>query len=355
MTTELHQKLAQRIAADGPMPISDFMAEAVATYYRRPQVFGRHGDFVTAPEISQIFGELVGVWIAVNWMAAGSPCPFALVECGPGRGTLMQDALRATAKIPGFHDALQLHLIETSPRLRQTQAETLHRYAPVWHTDLSTLPELPLYVIANEFLDALPIQQYQFVGDAWRERCVGLTDGKLEFQSGVVTSPPRDLLHSLAPPSDGDFLEHSPAVDRFITDLSVRLVRQGGTALFFDYGYTEPAYGDTLQAMSQHAYADVLSSAGNADLTAHVNFHRIKQVAQAVNATVHGPATQGDWLASMGLEARLSSLYRTASAEQQTSLVSGARRLVDPQAMGRLFKTIAISTNATYQPEGFCK
>jgi len=345
--------ITQNIQNHGPVSVRDFMAEASAAYYQRPKVFGREGDFITAPEISQVFGELIGLWVAIHWMSTGQPKHIHLVECGPGRGTLMADALRATQGIPDFHHSIAIHLIETSATLRKTQSETLHGSPVTWHETLETIPTGPMYVIGNEFLDALPIDQFQYQDQHWHHRHVFAQNGGLEFSLGPLTTPPHHLLKDLRSPADGDILECNLQSEVFISDLSKRIATQGGAGLFFDYGYNAPNYGETLQAVSQHAYVETLSSPGEVDLTAHVNFGRICDVATKAGAKAYGPVPQGTWLARMGLEQRIESLQASASPEQIKTLRKGVQRLVDPQSMGRLFKTIAICHPQSHPPEGF--
>ncbi len=341
-----------RIRTEGPIPLADFMAEAVAAYYRRPRVFGADGDFITAPEVSQIFGELIGLWLALRWVAMDRPRRFILAECGPGRGTLIADALRATAAIPDFLDAADLHLVETSPALRKAQKVALRGRAATWHDTPSSLPTGPLLLIANEFLDALPIRQSIFRNGVWRECQVGLDDADFVFIDGPPSAPPT-APRKLPPPAEGEVWEDSPATDAFIATIATRIAGNGGGALFFDYGHGESGYGDTLQAVSRHRFVSPLARPGEVDLTAHVDFARATRIASAHGATAFGPVTQGRWLTAMGLNERLNALLSRASPPQAAALASGARRLADPRAMGRLFKALAILPPEPMAPEGF--
>jgi len=354
MSTALAAELATRIATEGPLPLDAFMAAAVSAYYRREQVFGAGGDFVTAPEVSQVFGELVGLWCAVRWLDDGRPARAVLAECGPGRGTLIADALRATRTVPGFHDAIELHLIETSPTLRKLQAEALQGTPAQWHDDLAGLPgDAPIYLVANEFLDALPVRQFVRRGDAWRERRVGRKGDAFVLVDGPDAAPPPDLLADLPAPIDGDVLEHRPAADAFARDLAARLRAQGGAALIVDYGPARGDYGDSLQAVAKHAYAAPLAEPGSADLTAHLDFGRLASVARAAGVATFGPAHQGHWLLAMGIRERTAQLVVNATPTQAAALLSGTSRLCETPAMGRLFKVLALLPEGAKAPAGF--
>jgi NADH dehydrogenase [ubiquinone] 1 alpha subcomplex assembly factor 7 len=354
MTPPLADDVKGRIGAAGPLPLDAFMGLAAEAYYRRARVFGASGDFITAPEISQVFGELVGLWCALRWLADGSPSRAILAECGPGRGTLIADALRATRAVPGFHAAIALHLIETSPTLRSLQAEALGGFPARWHDRLADLPtDAPIYLVANEFLDALPIRQFVRRGAAWRERQVGLDGDRLVLVDGPDASPPPDLLADLPDPVDGGILEHRPAADAFARDLATRLVAQGGAALILDYGPAHSGYGGSLQAVARHAYADPLAEPGEADLTAHLDFGRLAAVARSAGLAAFGPAHQGHWLLAMGVRERTAQLAANATPAQAALLASGAARLCETPAMGRLFKVLALLPGRPETPEGF--
>jgi NADH dehydrogenase [ubiquinone] 1 alpha subcomplex assembly factor 7 len=346
-------RLLARIRAEGPVPLPDFMAEAVAAYYRRPRVFGADGDFVTSPEICQIFGELIGIWFAVRWHAEGRPSRFRLVECGPGRGTLIADALRAAATVPGFAAAIDLHLVETSPTLRAAQAKALAEFPATWHDEIESLPAGPIHLIANEFLDALPVEQFVFRSGDWRERRVDARGREFVFVDGPEAAPPADLLAALPPPREGEILERAPAAEAFVATVARRIATEGGAALFFDYGPAESGFGDTVQAVSRHRFAPPLAAPGEVDLTAHVDFAHLANRALAEGAAAFGPADQGVWLVALGLPTRLAVLLRQATPEQTEALVSATRRLIEPQAMGRLFKALAILPAGADAPEGF--
>jgi SAM-dependent MidA family methyltransferase len=349
--TPLGQSLAARIRASGPLTVAEFMAEALMHptfgYYATRDPFGVTGDFITAPEISQMFGELLGLCLAQAWQDQGSPDGVVLAELGPGRGTLMADMLRATTRVPGFHAALSVHLVETSPTLRALQATRVPGAA--WHHDISTLPEGPLWLVANEFLDALPIRQFVRAGQMWRERTVGLVDGRLAY--GLAPPLPADVLaHRLTDTRQGDLVEVCPALSPIVGEVGRRVATFGGMALFVDYGDWRSA-GETLQAVKGHAYADPLEAPGEADLTAHVDFEAI--VRAAPPAQVTAMVTQGDLLLSLGIEARAAVLSRKLTGEALKSHLAALHRLTDPAQMGHLFKAMGLYPPGAPPPPGF--
>jgi NADH dehydrogenase [ubiquinone] 1 alpha subcomplex assembly factor 7 len=317
-----------------------FMARANAAYYAGRNPFA---DFTTAPEIAQAFGEVLGLWAASQWLAMGSPDPVLLVEAGPGRGTLMADALRAIGKAaPGLARALRLHLIETSPRLRALTAERLPGAA--WHEDLATLPAGPMLLLANEFLDALPIRQFVRRGTGWAERFV--REGAF---AEVAAEPPLKLPAACA---DGDVAELGETARGWTGAVARRIVAEGGAALIVDYGPAESAPGDSLQAVRDGKPADPLADPGSADLTAHVDFAALAAVARGAGAAVFGPQPQGKFLASIGLYQRTDALAR-ANPGRAAALIAAAQRLCEPHLMGRLFKALAICHPALPAPDGF--
>ncbi|GBQ61275.1 class I SAM-dependent methyltransferase [Komagataeibacter swingsii] len=327
--------------------LDHFMARANAAYYAGCDPFV---DFITAPEISQVFGELLGAWVAVVWGLLGRPDPFMLVEAGPGRGTLMADAQRLLRRVaPACHGAMRVHLIETSPRLRDVQAHALHDATamPVrWHDDLRGVPDGPMVLLANEFLDALPIRQFVRRGQGWEERFVhdgAFTHAACDFPAG---HPAR-----LRPVPEGRVLETcQPALD-FIHALGTRLLRWPGAALLIDYGYDAPAWGDSLQALRDGRPADPLLDAGRADLTAHVDFRAIADQAPR-GVAVWGSVTQGDFLSALGLAARVEQLARAAPA-QADEIRAAAMRLAAPERMGRLFRVMGLSSGLAGDLPGF--
>lgn len=345
-----------------------FMARANAAYYATHDPFA---DFTTGPEISQVFGELLGLWAAVAWQLAGCPRPVMLVEAGPGRGTLMADALRAIARAaPGFHAALSVHLIETSPRLRALQAARVP--GAVWHDGLETLPDAALLMLANEFLDALPIRQFVRHGTAWAERYVmedrsrpdcgagtpadgnGGTAARLFWHERALADPPP---FSLADRDGGNgpplIVETCEPARRFVADLSVRLARRPGAALLLDYGAEHRGAGDSLQAIARGRPASPLSPPGTADLTAHVDFATLADTARHNGAATLGPIPQGVFLARLGLFQRTGRLAEGQPPHRAVALVDAAQRLAEPDRMGRLFKAMAICSSRTCVLPGF--
>lgn len=340
------EALLQRIAREGSVPVTDYMQAATAQYYARGAVFGLEGDFITAPEISQTFGELIGLWCAVAWQNMGAPASFQLVECGPGRGTLMKDALRAAARVPGFTAAAQIHLVEQSPALKDKQRAALADHAVTWHDVIATVPAGPTILIANEFLDALPIRQFEMTAHGWLERHVATdASGQLSFilKSGAPASAPT------AKPSD--IFETSPAIAAFIVDISARISRDGGAALLIDYGHGTISLGDTLQAVKRHKPCGVFETPGEADLTAHVDFAAVRAAAAGVKAW--GPVLQGTWLSRLGIKIRGLQLAKSKDAGTSQAIESGIRRLTEANAMGALFKVIALTHPSLATPEGF--
>jgi len=333
-----------------PERLDAFMARAAAAYYARGSAFGRAGDFTTAPEIAQAFGECLGLWAAVVWESLGRPAPVLLVELGPGRGTLMADALRAAAAMaPGFHSVAAVHLVETSPSLRETQHTRLGGAVTAWHDTISTLPPGPAIILANEFLDALPIRQFVRRGDAWRERYVA--EGAF-VELDPIAPPP--LLDS-AP--DGAIAEHGEARDALAAKLAARIASQGGAALFLDYGPAESGLGDTLQAVAGHRVADPLAPSGSVDLTAHVDFAAVAAAARAAGAAVHGPLPQGVFLQRLGFATRSAILAAAATGagrpDQARLVLAAADRLLAPEGMGRLFKALCLCHPRVPPPPGF--
>ena len=357
--TALADLIVRRIRATGPLTIAEFMTETLQHprlgYYATRDPFGAAGDFITAPEVSQAFGELIGLWCADVWTLMGRPDSVLLVELGPGRGTLMADALRVLAVVPDFRRALRLHLVETSPALRARQAKALADATPIWHERLDQVPAGPLLLIANEFLDALPIRQFERRGASWHERRVGLApDGNtLAFVLDPTPSAAALISPRFATASDGSVVEIRPAAVRLAGDIAERLTADGGAALVIDYGHAESACGETLQAVRQHRYHPVLEAAGSADLTAHVDFESFADAARTAGAKICGPATQGGFLRSLGIELRARQLLAKASPEASATIQSGVHRLIDDGEMGTLFKVLALVDPTLPTPAGF--
>jgi NADH dehydrogenase [ubiquinone] 1 alpha subcomplex assembly factor 7 len=327
-------------APEGAERLDHFMARAAAAYYAARDPFQ---DFATSPEISQAFGECLGLWAAVTWQAMGRPDPVLLVECGPGRGSLMADALRAIAEMmPDFRAALQVHLVETSPRLRQAQAARLGGAVAAWHADVASLPEAPMIILANEFLDALPIRQFIRRGASWCERFV--------MNGGFIEQPSDVALPEDAP--EGAVCEVNQAALGFAAWLGARLARHGGAGLLIDYGAAGSAFGDSLQAMRGGAPVDPLSTPGEVDITAHVDFAAFAEAARAAGAITHGPLPQGVFLQRLGFMTRAAMLARLDPQRAQAQLAA-AHRLTAPEAMGRLFKALVLCDSSLPIPAGF--
>jgi len=347
------QAINQRIARDGHITVADFMALALETYYGRGVVFGRDGDFITAPEISQTFGEIIGLWCAVTWQQMGAPAGFQFIECGPGRGTLMADALRAAGAVPGFVKAAKIHLIERSRSLRSRQKQALEPYAIIWHDDLARVPNGPQIIIGNEFLDALPVRQFQRTSDGWAERVI-IQDaqGRLTFSTVPANNVPIPIPIA-ANAEIGAIYEHSDDITTLTKQIAQRLMRDTGAALFIDYGHSTSALGETLQAVKQHRYHDVLTALGEADITAHVDFGHVRTVAKHAGTAVFGPVEQGIWLRQLGISVRQMQLARDKPADVARNIEQGVRRLTDPHGMGVLFKVIALAHPSLGNLEGF--
>jgi NADH dehydrogenase [ubiquinone] 1 alpha subcomplex assembly factor 7 len=349
--------LAQRIRDAGPLGIDEYMAAALADpehgYYATRDPLGAAGDFVTAPEVSQLFGELVGLWCIDNWVRMGRPDPVILAELGPGRGTLMADLLRASRIAPDFRGALRLHLVERNPVLRAKQAAALNEAGPRWHESIDTLPEGPLLLVGNEFLDALPIRQLVRRSDGWHERRVALgQDGALAFTLAATPEAGAAIPPALSGAAPGSLCEIRPAATALAGSLGARLSRQGGVALFIDYGHATSACGDTLQAVKGHRRHDVLADPGTADLTAHVDFAAFAAAAAAAGARAWGPVTQGAFLVALGLATRAAALKQRATPAQAAALDAACRRLIEPEEMGTLFKVLALAHPALAAPAG---
>jgi NADH dehydrogenase [ubiquinone] 1 alpha subcomplex assembly factor 7 len=357
----LASRLRDRIVREGSISVHDYMEACLgdrqAGYYTAREPIGEAGDFITAPEISQVFGELIGVWCVAVWQAMGAPSSVIVAELGPGRGTLMADALRAWRSAPEFLARVSAALIETSPALEAAQRETLHASpAPRdWYAALEDVPRGPLILIANEFIDALPLRQFVRQGGEWRERTVTITErGALGFGTGAPAK--RNAL----PPwigkvdaAEGAIVETRPAAAKLIATLASRAKDAPVAALIADYGPARSGAGDTLQAVRRHRFADPLAAQGETDLTAHVDFAALAETARAAGLAAFGPMPQGQFLLKLGLEARLDRLSRDATPEQRDAIVSGAARLADPRQMGALFKMLALQSSGLAPPPPF--
>ena len=339
--TPLGQRIAAMIAANGPLSIADYMALCLFDpqhgYYTTRDPFGTQGDFTTAPEISQMFGELCAAWLAHGWQLMGSPSDAVVVEIGPGRATLSLDMAR-TLRVIAPRLTRTIHLVEASPRLREVQRRRLESAMidGVWHDTVTTLPDAPLLIVANELFDAIPARQFVALGHRWMERCIVLRDGKLGFGTGLATLPTQRA----AP--NGTVRETAPAREALMSQIAARIVKNDGLFLTFDYGH-EGGDGDTLQAVRQHMPVDPLAAPGEADLTTHVDFAALGLAARNAGAHVLGPMDQGELLLALGLLERAGALGSGRDEEQQSHLHDAVERLAAPGQMGRLFKAMAVS------------
>lgn len=340
--TPLADVFRRLIRTTGPISLAHFMAESNARYYASRDPLGAEGDFVTAPEISQMFGELAGLWLADLWQRAGVPADACYVELGLGRGTLAADGLRAMA-MAGLRPAV--HFIETSPVLRKAQKARVP--GAQWHDDMSTLPDdAPLLIVANEFFDALPVRQLVASDKGWHELMVGHRDGRFERVAGPLVPAPIERAEG------GIVVETSPASVSVMRELARRLVEQGGAALIVDYGHALGGVGDTLQAVERHGFADPWEHPGARDLTAHVDFGALRQAAEGQGAHAFGPTTQGEWLGLLGIDLRAARLAK-AAPERAAEIEQARLRLTAADAMGTLFKAMALTAPSWPHPEAF--
>ncbi len=348
--TPLETLLIRRITATGPITLADYMADCLLHpehgYYTTRPPFGAEGDFTTAPEISQMFGELVGLALAQSWLDQGAPA-FTLAEIGPGRGTLMADILRATRGVPGFHDAARVVLVEASPRLRALQEKALAGHPVAWCDTVEALPDTPLWLVANEFFDALPIRQFTRAGDGWAETMVGAQGDALVFGRAAPTSL-ATLAHRLADTTEGEVVELCPAAAGVMRTIAQRLTRHGGAALIIDYG-SGPSRGDTFQAVRGQAFADPLATPGQADLTAHVDFAALAAAARPCATLL---TEQGAFLSRLGIAPRSARLAASLTDTALENHLAATRRLTDPAEMGSVFKVLALHAPGTPPPPG---
>ncbi|MFC5386077.1 class I SAM-dependent methyltransferase [Aquamicrobium segne] len=347
--TKLKTRLARLISTDGPIPVSDYMALCLYHpefgYYTSREPFGVKGDFTTAPEISQMFGELLGVWLYQAWIANGRPLPVTIAEIGPGRGTLMKDMLRIWAQLdPDFYASAHFALIETSPRLTEIQRQTLGPLARriTWHETVAGLSPMPLLIVGNELFDAIPMRQFVRTALGWRERMIGLDERQeLAFFAGAASLDTALLPQGSEQAQEGAIIELAPARSAMMAEISGRIATHGGAGLFIDYGYLTPGISDTLQALKNHAYDPVLAHPGEADLTSHVDFAALGDIAHA-----HGlkalSATQGAFLLAMGLLERAGRLGANADEKAREAIRAQVERLAGPDQMGDLFKVLAL-------------
>lgn len=345
--TPLAQELVRQIRDHGPLTVDRYMAACLTHprfgYYQTREPFGRDGDFITAPEVSQMFGELIGAFVVASWEAMGAPATVALVELGPGRGTLMADLLRAAGLRPAFLRAARVHLVEASDRLRRIQAETLAKsgVAPTWHTTLASLPPEPALFVANEFFDALPIRQFLATEAAWAERAIDVGDDSSLRFTALATSAERPTLAAAEP---GAIAEASPLGQAVASELGRRLAARRGVALIVDYGYRGPALGDTLQAIHLGRPDHPLAHPGEADLTAHVDFSALSAAAAAAGARPHTLLTQAELLLGLGLRERAERLAAGKDDAAKRAIRAAQERLAGERAMGTHFKALCLSS-----------
>ena len=344
----LADRLRRQIAASGPISVAEYMRQSNAEYYGAGDPFGADGDFITAPEISQMFGELIGLWLADLWLRAQEPQPCHYVELGPGRGTLAVDILRSAASF-GLSPSVQL--VESSAALREVQLKALPNAR--FHDAIASLPDRgPLLIVANEFFDALPVRQMVATAEGWRERVV-IADA----DGGFAAVPGARDVDALVPDAvrgapEGSLYEQCPDAASIVFELLRRIERQGGALLAIDYGYDAPGIGETLQAVKDHRPAPVFDAPGSADLTAHVDFHELANIARAADMAVHGPIGQGQWLRRLGIDLRAEKLGRDRP-EKRIAIEVARDRLTSPAKMGELFKVLAVTPSAWPVPEGF--
>lgn len=348
--TPLEREIRRLITVAGPMPVARYMSLCLTHpqygYYTTRDPFGAGGDFTTAPEISQIFGELLGLWALSVWRMLGEPDRIRLIEMGPGRGTMMRDAVRAAKVLPKFQAALSVHMVEISPKLEKAQRHTLSEIElPIsWHRHLLDVPEGPTIILANEYIDALPVHQVVKQDTGWHERVIGL-DAKGDFALGLAPDPlpqfdrfmPQKIKDA---PVDSIFEWRN---DLPVLDIA-RRVAKDGAALIIDYGHTQSDIGETLQAVNGHEFAHPLSTPGQIDITAHVDFCMLGQAAETMGASVQGPVTQARFLTELGIEARAGALRKSATPEQAEAITAAVARLTESgkTGMGDLFKVMAI-------------
>lgn len=354
----LAEYLRRHIRAFGPMTVETYMGEVLTHpqlgYYVTRQPFGRDGDFITAPEVSQVFGELLAAWTAHTWETMGRPDPVRIVELGPGRATLMADLLRAAASFPApLRQAATVHLVEVSPALEAAQRNRLESFGwnIAWHRTFADVPDGPILLIANELLDALPIRQFERSRAGWCERLVDVTPEGVhsqdEFRFVRTRSPSPMAVLIPAEVRDaapiGSIAEVSPAAVALVTDIARRVTAAGGAALLIDYGATAFGARDTLQAVARHKTHPVLTNPGSADICAHVDFALLARVAAQGGAQVHGPATQGEFLTRLGIHERAAALAERASGERRADVFAAVERLAGPGAMGAHFQVLGLA------------
>ncbi|MFK7879299.1 class I SAM-dependent methyltransferase [Roseobacter sp.] len=347
----LRQILCSRIAQNGPLSLADYMADCLLHpehgYYTTQMPLGAAGDFITAPEISQMFGELIGLSLAQSWMDQGHPARFTLAELGPGRGTLMADMLRATRKVPGFHAAAEVVLVEASPKLAGLQRDTLAGFS-LRHVDtVNDLPDQPLFLVANEFFDALPIRQFTRAERHWRETQIGVQDGALILGLGPELPQPA-LAARLVDTKPGDVIEYAPMAAPVVDAMGRRIAQYGGAGLIIDYG-DWTSLGDTFQAMQGHKPVAPLADPGKADLTAHVDFEALAHSAPCPTTRL---TPQGVFLERLGITRRAQDLATRLQGSARADHIAAHRRLTHPDEMGNLFKVMGLFPQDSPAPPG---
>jgi NADH dehydrogenase [ubiquinone] 1 alpha subcomplex assembly factor 7 len=359
--TPLEAEIRRLIAIAGPMPLAQYMTLCLTHpthgYYMTRDPLGVAGDFTTAPEVSQMFGELIGLWAAAAWRQMGAPENVRLVELGPGRGTMMHDAVRAAQVEPAFRAAIVVHFVEISPALQQRQRQTLVGLdVPIlWHQSLDEVPDGPVIILANEFFDALPVHQVMKQPTGWHERVIGIRDGKLAFGLAPIPIPQFDSLlpRKVREAPMGSIYEWRS--DHVAIDLGRRVLHSHGAALIVDYGYSESQIGDTLQAVGKHSFADPFTDPGQVDLTAHVDFQALGDSAESFGAKVQGPLEQGEFLRRLGIDARARALKALVTPEKAAEIDAAVIRLTGggTTGMGSLFKVVGICDPALGVLPGF--
>lgn len=358
--TALKRRIVDLVRALGPMTVADYMALCLSDpqhgYYMTREPFGREGDFTTAPEISQMFGELIGVWLVAAWQACGAPERPVFAEIGPGRGTLARDIARSMDRIaPRLRDASRFALIETSPALRAVQMATLRNMGRRldWFGSIGELPPGPLFIVGNELFDAIPMRQYVRTDAGWRERCLDIDErGTLRLVAGAGSLDPALLPGGANDAPGGSVVELSPARSALMASIAQRIEGDGGAGLFIDYGYAAPAVGDTLQALRRHAFDDVLAHPGEADLTSHVDFSALAGAARSVGLDAH-LMTQAQFLLGTGLLERAGILGANADQAGRDAISAAVERLAGADQMGTLFKALAIAPRGITVPPPF--
>ncbi|MEM7729038.1 MAG: SAM-dependent methyltransferase [Pseudomonadota bacterium] len=359
--TALERRIHQRIRETGPISVAEYMTlcllDPVNGYYPTRDPLGSEGDFVTAPEISQMFGECLGLWVVQSWADLGRPSRFNLVELGPGRGVMMADMLKAVALEPDCMAAARVSLVEASAALQAVQARTLGPSGAQvgWTDTIQAVDDAPTLVVGNEFLDCLPIRQFVRAQGGWSERRIGSSDGRLRFETdgrAAADSVTASFPGTHPDPVDGDLLEVCPSAAQLTDHLSERFSARPGRALFIDYGPAQTEFGDTLQAVKRHEKVGVFSAPGDTDLTARVDFAGLAAMATEAGLATHGPISQRMLLSQLGIEVRAMALLK-GNAEARPKLVRQLRRLLDEDEMGTLFKAICLSSNGLPAPLGF--